>query len=64
MEIFIFLRKRFVRKLGKADLSEFSTQHLEHVQVSSVEISYNLVEWLTRYKQEKKGIVIIASLYT
>ncbi len=60
-EIRIFLRKRLVRKLGKSDLAEFFTQHLEHIDASSVKISCNLVERLTRYKQKKKGAVFFAS---
>ena len=45
----IFLPKRLVRKLGSADLSEFFIQKYLHIDVSSVKISFNLVERLARY---------------
>jgi hypothetical protein len=56
-EIRIVLRKRLVRELGKTDFSEFFTQHLEPIDVSSVQISCNLVQRLTRYKQKQNGVV-------
>jgi len=40
--------------LGKTDLSEFFTQHLEPIDLSSVKISSNLINWLVRYKKKKK----------
>ena len=52
-EIRIFLRKRLVRELGETDISEFFLQHLDHIVVSSVKISCNLVERLTRCKQKQ-----------
>ena len=54
-EIRIFLRKRLVRELRATNLSEFFTQHLEHIDISLVKISYDLVERLTRYKEKQKG---------
>jgi hypothetical protein len=56
-EIRIVLRKRLVRELGKTDFSEFFTQYLELTDVSLVQISCNLVERLTRYKQKQNGVV-------
>ncbi len=55
------LLNRLVRESGLTYLSEFFTQHLKHIDVSTVKISCNFVEWLTRYKQKKKGTVFFES---
>ena len=54
-KIYIFIRYRLVKVLRKTDLSEFFSHHLELIDVSSVKISCNLVQRLTRYKRKTKG---------
>jgi hypothetical protein len=51
-EIRIFC-KQLIIELGKTDLSEFFTQHLVPVDVSSIKISCSLALRLTRYKQKQ-----------
>jgi hypothetical protein len=48
-----------VRELENTDPSEFFTQHLEPINVSSVIISCNLVERLTRYKHKQNVTVFL-----
>ena len=57
----MFSRKQLIRELRKADLSEFFTQHLEPIDISSVKISCNLVERLTRYKRKQKVLLFFGT---
>ena len=52
-----YLRKQLVTELGKTNLSEFFTQHVEPIDVSLNKISCSLIERLTRYKWKQKVIL-------
>jgi hypothetical protein len=57
----MFSCKPLVGKLRKTDLSEFFSQDSKPIDVSSIKISCNLVERLTRYKRKQKGLLFFGT---